>query len=69
MFLQQRKWCSMLTQYYFTTGIPSAPRNLRTTSTVEDLRTGFLGHAVITLEWDLPEESNLKKYISLMQPL
>ena len=33
-----------------------APRNLRDTAIVDDPRPRFLGHAVITLEWDPPEE-------------
>ena len=37
--------------------VPSAPRNLEVSSVVDDPRPGFLGHAVITLEWDLPEQS------------
>lgn len=42
-----------------TLGFPSAPRNLRSTSVVDDpRRPDFLGHAVITLEWDTPRESN-----------
>ena len=36
-------------------GAASAPRNLRATSVIDDPRPEFLGHAVITLEWDPPE--------------
>lgn len=35
---------------------PSAPQNLKYSSVVEDLRPGFVGHAVVTLEWDRPED-------------
>ena len=36
---------------------PSAPRNFEQISTVDDPRPGFLGHAVIMLEWDPPQQS------------
>jgi hypothetical protein len=35
---------------------PSSPRNFEQISTVDDPRPGFLGHAVITLEWDPPQQ-------------
>ena len=34
---------------------PSAARNFTVASIVDDTRPGFYGHAVIGLEWDLPE--------------
>ena len=37
-------------------GPPGAPNNLRSVSVVDDPRPGFPGHAVVTLEWDIPEE-------------
>ena len=43
------------------TGIPdppSAPQNFERTATVDDPRPGFFGHAVVTLEWDRPQDSN-----------
>lgn len=38
-------------------GPPSAPRNIELISAVDDPRSGFLGHAVIAIQWDPPEES------------
>ena len=45
-------------EFCISIGPPSAPVGPRTTFVVDDLRPGFAGHAVIGLEWSIPEEGN-----------
>ena len=69
MHIQQhivsRKKCVWLMKFYNSTELPSAPQNFKETSIIDDPREGFLGHAVITFEWELPEQSQCELFHTL----